>query len=258
MFLTAVSPPSASSSPPELDGHRVARPQRDPDASSARSDRIQRHERLALVAFPDPPAARVRRYGWPHRMTQASRTGGTSRRCKLRSEMSAVPALPPLSPARRIAAAPCAARSACASPSGPARWWRSASCSPAASTSSSLTAGRRRVGLDRRLARCSTSRRSRGKAIVWKAALDALPGRRPVRYGHVVPALFIGFLLNTVLFARVGELARVAVLARRRRLAGRTFPRARSRARRSPSSSCSASRSRSRWSRSHRSCTCRT
>ena len=26
-----------------------------------------------------------------------------------------------------------------------------------------------------------------GKAIVWKAALDALPGQRPVRYGHVVP-----------------------------------------------------------------------
>ena len=63
-----------------------------------------------------------------------------------------------------------------------------------------------------------------GKAIVWKAALDALPGQRPVRYGHVVPALFIGFLLNSVLFARVGELARVAVLARRRRLAGESIP----------------------------------
>jgi uncharacterized membrane protein YbhN (UPF0104 family) len=63
-----------------------------------------------------------------------------------------------------------------------------------------------------------------GKAIVWKAALDALPGQRPARYGHVVPALFIGFLLNSVLFARVGELARVAVLARRRRLAGESIP----------------------------------
>jgi uncharacterized membrane protein YbhN (UPF0104 family) len=63
-----------------------------------------------------------------------------------------------------------------------------------------------------------------GKAIVWKAALDALPGQRPVRYGHVVPPLFIGFLLNSVLFARVGELARVAVLARRRRLAGESIP----------------------------------
>ena len=63
-----------------------------------------------------------------------------------------------------------------------------------------------------------------GKAIVWKAALDALPGQRPARYGHVVPALFIGFLLNTVLFARMGEVARVAVLGRRRRLAGRADP----------------------------------
>jgi uncharacterized membrane protein YbhN (UPF0104 family) len=63
-----------------------------------------------------------------------------------------------------------------------------------------------------------------GKAVVWKAALDALPGRRPVRYGDVFPALFIGFLLNSVLFARVGELARVAVLARRRRLAGESIP----------------------------------
>jgi uncharacterized membrane protein YbhN (UPF0104 family) len=63
-----------------------------------------------------------------------------------------------------------------------------------------------------------------GKAIVWKAALDALPGRRPVRYGQVVPALFIGFLLNTVLFARVGEIARVGVLARRRRLDGESIP----------------------------------
>jgi glycosyltransferase 2 family protein len=63
-----------------------------------------------------------------------------------------------------------------------------------------------------------------GKAVVWKAALDALPGRRPARYAHVVPALFIGFLLNSVLFARVGELARVAVLGRRRRLAGESIP----------------------------------
>jgi uncharacterized membrane protein YbhN (UPF0104 family) len=45
-----------------------------------------------------------------------------------------------------------------------------------------------------------------------------------VRYAHVVPALFIGFLLNSVLFARVGELARVAVLARRRRLTGESIP----------------------------------
>jgi uncharacterized membrane protein YbhN (UPF0104 family) len=63
-----------------------------------------------------------------------------------------------------------------------------------------------------------------GKAVVWKITLEALPEGRRTRYAHVVPALFIGFLLNTVLFARVGEVARVAVLARRTRLAGRPIP----------------------------------
>lgn len=63
-----------------------------------------------------------------------------------------------------------------------------------------------------------------GKAVVWKVTLDALPEGRRTRYAHVVPALFIGFLLNTVLFARVGEVARVAVFARRTRLAGRPVP----------------------------------
>jgi Lysylphosphatidylglycerol synthase TM region len=63
-----------------------------------------------------------------------------------------------------------------------------------------------------------------GKAVVWKITLEALPEGRRTRYAHVVPALFIGFLLNTVLFARVGEVARVAVLARRTRLAGRPVP----------------------------------
>ena len=60
-----------------------------------------------------------------------------------------------------------------------------------------------------------------GKAVVWKITLEALPEGRRTRYAHVVPALFIGFLLNTVLFARVGEVARIAVLARRTRIAGR-------------------------------------
>jgi uncharacterized membrane protein YbhN (UPF0104 family) len=60
-----------------------------------------------------------------------------------------------------------------------------------------------------------------GKAVVWKITLEALPEGRRTRYAHVVPALFIGFLLNTVLFARVGEVARVAVLARRTRIVGR-------------------------------------
>ena len=62
------------------------------------------------------------------------------------------------------------------------------------------------------------------KALTWKAALDAVPkpdgeGRIEVRFSEVVPAIFIGFLLNTVLFARLGEVARISVL--RRKLAAR-------------------------------------
>jgi peptidoglycan/xylan/chitin deacetylase (PgdA/CDA1 family)/uncharacterized membrane protein YbhN (UPF0104 family) len=62
------------------------------------------------------------------------------------------------------------------------------------------------------------------KALTWKAAIDAVPnpdgeGRVQVRFSEVVPAIFIGFLLNTVLFARLGEVARISVL--RRKLAAR-------------------------------------
>jgi uncharacterized protein (TIRG00374 family) len=62
------------------------------------------------------------------------------------------------------------------------------------------------------------------KAFTWKAAFDAIPaddGEEPVDVGlrDVVPAIFIGFLLNTVLFARLGEVARVSVV--RRKLAAR-------------------------------------
>jgi peptidoglycan-N-acetylglucosamine deacetylase len=62
------------------------------------------------------------------------------------------------------------------------------------------------------------------KALTWQAALHAIEddrGERHIAAGirDVVPAIFIGFLFNTLLFARLGELARVTVL--RRRLAGR-------------------------------------
>jgi uncharacterized membrane protein YbhN (UPF0104 family) len=58
------------------------------------------------------------------------------------------------------------------------------------------------------------------KALTWKAAFDAMPlveGEEPADVGmrDVVPAIFIGFLLNTVLFARLGEVARVSVVRRR-------------------------------------------
>ncbi len=74
------------------------------------------------------------------------------------------------------------------------------------------------------------------KATVWKATLDTVPDHERTLYRDIVPALFIGFLLNTVLLARVGEIARVAVL--RRRLAA---SRRRARDLRSPPAPCSPS-----------------
>ena len=63
------------------------------------------------------------------------------------------------------------------------------------------------------------------KGLTWKATIDAVEdvpggdprrgGRIQVRFAEVVPAIFIGFLLNTVLFARLGEVARISVLRRK-------------------------------------------
>ncbi len=64
------------------------------------------------------------------------------------------------------------------------------------------------------------------KAVVWKAALDTIPHRPRFQYVHVVPALFVGFLLNTLLPARLGEIGRVAVLRRRLKLVGTDVPNA--------------------------------
>ena len=64
------------------------------------------------------------------------------------------------------------------------------------------------------------------KAVVWKAALDTIPDHPRFHYAHVVPALFVGFLLNTLLPARLGEIGRVAVLQRRLRLEGTDVPNA--------------------------------
>jgi peptidoglycan/xylan/chitin deacetylase (PgdA/CDA1 family)/uncharacterized membrane protein YbhN (UPF0104 family) len=64
------------------------------------------------------------------------------------------------------------------------------------------------------------------KAVVWKAALDTIPRHPKFQYVHVVPALFVGFLLNTLLPARLGEIGRVAVLRRRLKLVGTDVPNA--------------------------------
>jgi uncharacterized membrane protein YbhN (UPF0104 family) len=57
------------------------------------------------------------------------------------------------------------------------------------------------------------------KGLVWKGIIDGLPGlRQRTRYRDLLPPVFIGFLFNTVLAARLGELVKVA-LARRRLVA---------------------------------------
>ena len=67
------------------------------------------------------------------------------------------------------------------------------------------------------------------KALTWQAALEAV--ENPDGSGHVhaelrevVPAIFIGFLLNTILFARLGEIARVSVLRRKLSARGVNLP----------------------------------
>jgi uncharacterized protein (TIRG00374 family) len=62
------------------------------------------------------------------------------------------------------------------------------------------------------------------KSVVWRGALRAASGVPRARYRDVVPALFIGFLLNTILLARVGEVARIGVLRRRLRRQGEPAP----------------------------------
>jgi peptidoglycan/xylan/chitin deacetylase (PgdA/CDA1 family)/uncharacterized membrane protein YbhN (UPF0104 family) len=64
------------------------------------------------------------------------------------------------------------------------------------------------------------------KAAVWKAALDTIPDHPRFLYAHVIPALFVGFLLNTLLPARLGEIGRVSVLRRRLRMTGIEIPNA--------------------------------
>ena len=57
------------------------------------------------------------------------------------------------------------------------------------------------------------------KGLVWKGIIDGLPGlRQRTRYRDLLPPVFIGFLFNTLLAARLGELVKVA-LARRRLVA---------------------------------------
>ncbi len=54
------------------------------------------------------------------------------------------------------------------------------------------------------------------KGLAWKGVVDALPAmRQRTRYRELLSPLFVGFLFNTVLAARVGEIVKVLLLRRR-------------------------------------------
>lgn len=61
------------------------------------------------------------------------------------------------------------------------------------------------------------------KGVIWKSALDSVPGVK-APYRAVLPAIFVGFLLNTVLIARLGEVGRMVVLRRRLQKEGQDVP----------------------------------
>jgi uncharacterized protein (TIRG00374 family) len=61
------------------------------------------------------------------------------------------------------------------------------------------------------------------KGVIWKSALESVPGVK-APYRAVLPAIFIGFLLNTVLIARLGEVGRMVVLRRRLQQDGEDVP----------------------------------
>ena len=54
------------------------------------------------------------------------------------------------------------------------------------------------------------------KGVAWKAVVDALPSlHAKTRFRDIVSPLFVGFLFNTVLAARLGEIVKVLLLRRR-------------------------------------------
>ncbi|MDX6377914.1 MAG: hypothetical protein QOE98_2217 [Gaiellaceae bacterium] len=53
------------------------------------------------------------------------------------------------------------------------------------------------------------------KGVVWKSILDMIPEHPRFTYRQVIPAIFVGFLLNSALVARLGEVGRMFVLRRR-------------------------------------------
>ena len=62
------------------------------------------------------------------------------------------------------------------------------------------------------------------KFAVWRRTLAATPDGAHIRHRDLTPAVFIGFLVNTIVPARLGEVAKLAVLGRRTRERGVAVP----------------------------------
>jgi uncharacterized membrane protein YbhN (UPF0104 family) len=58
------------------------------------------------------------------------------------------------------------------------------------------------------------------KIAVWRRTLAATPEGAQIRHRDLTPAVFIGFLVNTIVPARLGEVAKLAILGRRTRERG--------------------------------------
>jgi uncharacterized membrane protein YbhN (UPF0104 family) len=62
------------------------------------------------------------------------------------------------------------------------------------------------------------------KIAVWRRTLAVTPSGAGIRHRDLTPAVFIGFLVNTIVPARLGEVAKLAILGRRTRERGMAVP----------------------------------
>ena len=62
------------------------------------------------------------------------------------------------------------------------------------------------------------------KIAVWRRTLAVTPDGARIRHRDLTPAVFIGFLVNTIVPARLGEVAKLAILGRRTRERGVAVP----------------------------------
>jgi uncharacterized membrane protein YbhN (UPF0104 family) len=62
------------------------------------------------------------------------------------------------------------------------------------------------------------------KIAVWRRTLAATPEGAQIRHRDLTPAVFIGFLVNTIVPARLGEVAKLAIVGRRTRERGVAVP----------------------------------